>query len=616
VEVDEMKRYACVLAIIAVVVLSCTTGGPGPESVGRLVMVSFDGLGSELLWSWLDDGILTQPDGFRGLAENGRAVKSLRMVNPTLTAVNHISLVTGLQPSRTGIVSNSFRFMGSEIDSRVNGFSAPYEGEAIWTIARRQGRRVGVVLWPGSDATRVSRMGDFGVLWPVHPLLESKIIDLDPESATPQMEFPINDGVSALSWVVKIEFPHAGISEFLVAVLDSSPDGIPRFDQLAIRKTTDVSWRYIGVREWFEMQVEAAADQDLRSHPYISWIKALRLDRNSGRVSLYRGAFWRLHAYPSDYSDALVEELGPWPGPPDRNLIADWWIDPDDGIDLDTYLEQAERLDRYIDALAQYTFDHQDFDLMLTYHPIVDEYLHANHIVDSAQWGYSPGKALAAREGLKRVAHSVDQAVSGLWKNLDPENDALVVVSDHGLAPLTDNVRINLVLAKAGLVTLDRSGDRLRIDPSSPMVARTSGGCAHLYLNLKGREPRGVVDSSQAMTFLMRASRVLADLENEGKPVVERIVNRQESIALGLAHPNSGDLIVFLSPGFAASSSLYGKLIEPSRSYAQHGYLNHHHSMDGIFFARGKGIKAQSIKESYATEVAPAVAFLLAIKYP
>jgi len=117
-----MKKIAFVAFLIAVAVLSCTTGGPGSESVDRLVMVSFDGLGSELLWSWLDEGILAEPDGFRGLADNGRAVKSMRMVNPTLTAVNHISLITGLEPSKTGIVSNNFRFEGSEIDSRVNGF--------------------------------------------------------------------------------------------------------------------------------------------------------------------------------------------------------------------------------------------------------------------------------------------------------------------------------------------------------------------------------------------------------------------------------------------------------------------------------------------------------------
>ncbi len=192
VEARNMRRLVPIVILLAVVgVISCTTGGPSPKDVRRFVIVSFDGLGADLFWSWFDEGILEEPLGFQGMVKNGRSVKRLRMVNPTLTTVNHISLITGREPSATGIVSNSFRYAGSPINSNINGFSAPFDGEALWTLARRQKKRVGVLLWPGSDATRVSRMGDFGVMWPVYPLLPSAIIDFDPGQASAQMEFSI-----------------------------------------------------------------------------------------------------------------------------------------------------------------------------------------------------------------------------------------------------------------------------------------------------------------------------------------------------------------------------------------------------------------------------------------
>ena len=148
------------------------------------------------------------------------------------------------------------------------------------------------------------------------------------------------------------------------------------------------------------------------------------------------------------------------------------------------------------------------------------------------------------------------------------------------------------------------------------MAAVTSAGCAHLYLNLEGREPGGVVAPAQAMDLLLRAARALSELEVDGRMVVERIANRQEAAALGLGHANSGDLVVFVHPGFTCSSALDGDLISPSRSYSQHGYLNHHPEMHGFFAARGTAVKPGKSERMSALDVAPTVARLMGINFP
>ena len=140
------------------------------------------------------------------------------------------------------------------------------------------------------------------------------------------------------------------------------------------------------------------------------------------------------------------------------------------------------------------------------------------------------------------------------------------------------------------------------------MVAVTSGASIHLYLNLSGREPGGVVTMAEAPELLRRAARVLADLEAEGQPAVEKIYTRDEAAAIGLDHPSSGDLVVFLAPGFAAAGDLNGPALEPSRYYGQHGFLASHDEMCGVLFARGAGIKKKRFGEVGATEVAPMVA--------
>jgi predicted AlkP superfamily phosphohydrolase/phosphomutase len=151
-------------------------------------------------------------------------------------------------------------------------------------------------------------------------------------------------------------------------------------------------------------------------------------------------------------------------------------------------------------------------------------------------------------------------------------------------------------------------GGRLRIAPDTPMAAVTGGSFFHLYLNLSGREPGGVVTMAEAPGLLRRAARVLADLEAEGRLAVENIMTRGEAAAVGLDHPSSGDLLVFLAPGFAASGSLDGPALEPSRYYGQHGFLASHDEMCGVLFARGAGIKKRRLGEVDSTSIAPMVA--------
>jgi hypothetical protein len=482
----------------------------------------------------------------------------------------------------------------------------------LWLLARRQGLRVGTLPWPGADAGGLDRVGDFGLLWPEPALAESAIVELDPATAATRGDLPSRDGVEVLWWSLSPELPDAepAAFSFELAVLDGTRDGRPRYDRLAVRPAGAVEWRMVGEREWFELAFEARAASDLGRRRYAIWSKALHLDRFGGAVRLYRGAAWRLKAYPDPFEERLTEAVGPWPGLPDQDLIADWWLDAAQGIDLDTYLEQIERLDRYLDDIARWVIENEHFGLLLAYHPTPDEYQHSSLISEPEQWGYSPGKAVAAREGLKRVGRSVDASVAALWKLLDPERDVLLVVSDHGQVPLHDLVHLDRVLAEAGLVELAADG---RVSASSPIMTTVDGGCAHLYLNLVGREPTGVVDPTEAEERLRRAARALADLNREGEPIAERVFTRSEAAAIGVDHPASGDLIAFLRPGFAFAEGIGDAAIEPARYYGQHGYLAHHDAMCGMLLARGAAIKPGRMGEPRVTEVAPMIAAWLGL---
>lgn len=581
----------------------CRSGFPDGKRADRLVVVSLDSLGVTLLDRWLADPTITSPAGLGGMADRGLKADRVRMVNPTLTMVNHASLITGALPSKTGIVSNRFRTAGDPINRTTNGYTAPCEATPLWVKTMDAGLRTAVLLWPGADFTAPKRSGDFGISWPTRPLVPAEILDLEPDLAVPERELPSSDGVESLKWRTDITTAGGVILTLDVAVLDAQPDGRPRYQTVAVRSDPAGSYRYVAEREWFDTRVDVAEDGTDRV--FGAWSKVLHLDALRGGVRLYRGAFNVLPAFPESFSTAVTEAVGPWPGIPDNSRLEAWWLNMGEGIDLDTYVEQVERLDRYLDDIAAWVMEHETFDLLLAYHPSPDEFLHAGLIVDRRQWAWSEGTAFAARQALDRCGRSLDRSVAGLWSRLNPERDVLVVLSDHGQMPIHDVVRLNRALADAGLVETVEDRGRQRISATSPMAAVTSGGMGHLYLNLAGRDAGGVVKQAEAPDLLLRAAGVMADLGVEGEPVVEKVVSAEERAAYGLDHPNAGDLVVFLEPGYAASSGLDGPVIQPSRYYGQHGYLNHHDALCGIFMARGGPAGKGRIKEIRSVEIEP-----------
>ncbi len=609
-----MKRYS-VLAFLALVLVGCASSPPPAPVPGRVVLVSFDGLGADLAWGWIDGGVVHEPDGLAALAAKGLAARRLRMVNPTLTAVNHISLVTGALPEATGIVCNRFHPPGTPITDSLSGFSAPIAVPTLWQAARRAGVRVGVLTWPGADGTTAARRGDFGLVWPPFPLLAADVVELEPAAGNPAPAAVASaDGVPAHLWALALE-PHGVTAATLeVAVADGTPDGVAAYDRVLVRQDPAGDWRALAAGAWFPIVIPAPTAGDAVG-PAGGWCKVLAIARDGG-VRLYRGELNRLQAYPPAFAGSLAAAVGFWPGAPDGDALESWWLDSATGIDLDTYMEQADRFADYLDRVAAFALAHERPRLLLAYHPNPDEYEHAGLLEEPAQWAYSPGHARAAAEGMKRAGTLVDRSVARLWRQLDPGRDRLVAVSDHGHLPLHDLVSLSQALADAGLVTTREVRGRLRPASDTPLAVYASGGCAHVYVNLAGREPGGVIQPEDAPGLLRRAARVLADLELDGEPVVEAIYTRGEAAAIGLDSPASGDLIVFLEPGFACSERLGGPVFTPSRYYGQHGYLARHDPLCGIYFVRGAGVAAGRIGELPATAVAGRVAAALGVAWP
>ncbi|MSR74097.1 MAG: hypothetical protein EXS14_01320 [Planctomycetes bacterium] len=177
---------------------------------------------------------------------------------------------------------------------------------------------------------------------------------------------------------------------------------------------------------------------------------------------------------------------------------------------------------------------------------------------DTAHPGHAGSDALL-RDAIPWVYAEVDRIVGRLRREVLRPEDTLLLVSDHGFAPFSYAVNVNRWLAEEGLLSV-RSGARsLGADLGREIQdvdwSRTQAyhlGLGRVWLNLKGREPHGIVDPAQAPALLARLREGLLGLRYEGRPVLRSVALATE-LYRGPRCSESADLVLGFERGFRTS---------------------------------------------------------------
>lgn len=575
-------RFSALVAAAGIAGLAACSGAPRPESVPdrqphRVILISLDGAGSRTLQALHDQGTLGK-GGFERFFRDGQVADGLVPVDPTLTSTNHVSLATGYPPAATGIVGNQFHPGGAPSSQRANGFEAPIGTETLWEAARRQGRRVAILTWPGADAKSERRTADWGLVYSNEAEHLPQVIDL-----------------TAADWKdasarVKVGNEKDGPTQTLeILAVDGTDDGKVNYDGVAVagRPGGPLQAGKWGQVTW-----------TLPSGSATSRIKLLSLAPDLSSARLFVDGIYLTPAYPSEFAAELTRRGLAWPGPPDNgSLSAGWQGKP--GIDVETWTEQAEHVAGFLGESLRMAAARTDWDLLMCYIPVLDQAGHRLLLLDSRQPGFSAERKAELDRARTRVWKAVDAELQKLLAGLDLSRTTVVVVSDHGMLPVHTAVDPNALLAEAGLLA---KKDVPAAGPAAYAIG--DGGAAHVY-----------VENGGASILTDLASRFAA-WKVEGESPVLKVVDRQEAARMGLDHANSGDLVLFARDGYVFRQLPEGKSSGPAPVYGAHGHLSTHPELQGIYLAAGAGIKRGSGGTVRATEVAPRVAAWLGISPP
>ena len=116
---------------------------------------------------------------------------------PSKTFPNHYTLATGLVPDHHGIIANRFYDVASGRTYSIGDTATAkdgsfYGGDPIWLTAKRQGVRVGVVYWPGSDVAINGQYPDYWQDYQKRPLLTfpERVAEIERLMKLPEAERP------------------------------------------------------------------------------------------------------------------------------------------------------------------------------------------------------------------------------------------------------------------------------------------------------------------------------------------------------------------------------------------------------------------------------------------
>ncbi|MCD6479896.1 alkaline phosphatase family protein [Candidatus Bathyarchaeota archaeon] len=174
----------------------------------------------------------------------------------------------------------------------------------------------------------------------------------------------------------------------------------------------------------------------------------------------------------------------------------------------------------------------------------------------------------------------VDEAI-GEVVNLLGEDDALMIISDHGMEHLEVNVNLNRLLEDWGYLKLEREPKR-----SYNAIRRGTKAFAldpsRVYLNRVGRYPRGSVEKSDEERLLEELTELFRGLTWRGRRVIRRVYRREE-LYHGDAVDKAPDLVLVPEEGFNLRAGLFREEVFER----EEGLSGKHTEWDALLYVRG-----------------------------
>lgn len=579
-----------------------------PERRGSgVIFIDMPGARADLAERYMADGGMP---ALARMAAAGAMAEYLQPSEPALDAPAQATLLTAASPRRTGIFADAFRPVGQPVGQSASGADLSPDVEPVWRSAMRTGARAAVVGFPAAMLDAPAMRADLVVsagaavapsAQHVLKFAEAKDWKGVPPSFSPPRE--------ARLLIAQGREPPA---EFFALAIDTTADSKENYDTWLIcrRKAVDDGAVRLKVGAWATVVVDSML-QTAASFKVT--------DANPANFIVFQSALTINQAAPVALAREVTARFGTAPAAPDADALARNWIDEG------TYLQMSERQSEWLGAVAQYIGRQYAPDLLVMRVTAAQDAGRMLLLTQPRQPRFAEKGAFYA--GALRHGYEIaDSVVGGLRDAADLSRDALIVASPCGLAPAHTQVNLNRLFIDRGWLALQRATPPA-IATGALDLARTkafaevNGALAHIYLNLKGRDPGGSVEAGDVEKLTGDIVSALRDLRDplDNAPVFARVLRKTELASVpGWQNDQAGDIVAQARPGYALGGARdRSAAFEPAPVLGIAGYAADTLDMRGLLAAQGAGIRpAGRVPAARVIDVAPTLASLLRFPAP
>lgn len=610
----------------------------------RVIVIGMDGASMELVQNMIAWG---QMPNLKRLIERG-VHRPMIGVFPTLTPPGWTAFSTGSWPGTHQVMDFNIRALGEPLTETIWGINTRQcRAEYLWNTVERAGRKPILVkwemAWPPTMTTGIQVEGTgpgvsnhhqiagyhlfVGGKWAPRPIGGDRDPEtLDPSALQEDAPYDLVELRPSQGWT---NLPESTLPprevDLVIRPLARGREnmlrgktGSPRhyyglvyardnhgYDRVRVTRDRDASFAIadLGAGEWSDWILDNYTIDEDPVQGYLR-LKLITLTPTADQFELFTPQIWPTggdYAVPAGVAEDIFNQVGPFLQNPSRDALG--------VFDDDTYFELLDFHHQRLGDVAIHLTGRNQWDLLMIETHASDYASHFFLAQADPISGADPTTIERCRRGLARTYESMDQMIGRVLELADSET-VVAVVSDHGGTPNQHHpVDINAVLEQAGFVaytTDPRTGQR-SID-----LSRTTAlgvGLVHVFINVKGREPDGIVDPSD---YAATQRRIIDALHAYTDPTTGQhpfvlAVTRADAEMLNLSGELVGDVVYALHPGFDGA---HGKQL-PSTSFGIGGQ----HS---TFILAGAGVRAgvRLQRQVRVVDVAPTVAYLLGLPMP
>lgn len=605
------------------------------KEVKKVMVIGLDAPITKSVEKYVKEGALPV---IAKLMENGTWAENCLVPHPTITPPNWTTIVTGSWPGTHGITCFHIHKPGMKLDETYQAFSSDdCQSEYIWQAAEKVGKKSIIVnyptTWPPTikegiqiagaglhvNDWRIDKKGQCLPLWGcLSTIADEQLFTTEEYPLSDVVEFkPATDwenlpsGKNPLEAKIKVGYRNCKDKvepqEWFILVQGTGNDG---YDTVSVTKSKNGQDILFTIKpgQWSEkIKVEFTVNGEKKKSSFMA--KLLELSSDAKKFKLYFTPFCQLDGWA--YPEEITQELENIEGLPFRcmeeGLHLEWY-------DVQTYIERIELENKWLAAAVNHLLKNYSWDMF---------FMHA-HAPDHAYHGFINKLDPSVCKDKTEIS-KYQKAELDFYQSLDRmigkiiecanEQTLIIIVSDHGATPTQgrydsdyNGFSVQEILDKEGLTVYKEEDGQKKVDWSKTKAITQRS--VYIYINLKGRDPQGIVEPGQEYEKLQdKIINLLYDYtdpKNGTKPIAFAL-RKQDARILGLYGERIGDVVYGVT---GPTSGEHGRQI-PTAEYGMG-------SLKGLLILSGPNIKKghRLQRNVWLTDIVPTICYLMKIPVP